>query len=98
MAPEKGPYVVTATAPLAASGPTRFTALQAEAAVLDGAGAGPRRDAVDRRIVAGVRDRSGRLIDSQTDVGGWPVPAPASAPLDSVKSSTAPHDEQIRWW
>lgn len=72
-----------ASGPIAASGPARFTALQAEAVVLDKVGAGPRRDAVDRRIIAGVRDRSGRLIDSQADVGGWPVPPPASPPLDS---------------
>lgn len=41
-------------------------------AVLDKAGAGPVRDAVDARIVAAVRDRSGRIIDSQGEVGGWP--------------------------
>lgn len=40
--------------------------------VLEGAGAGPVRDAVDARIVAGVGDRSARIIDSQTQVGGWP--------------------------
>lgn len=39
--------------------------------VLDDAGAGP-RDPVDARIVAGVRDRTGRIIDSQAQVGGWP--------------------------
>jgi hypothetical protein len=40
-------------------------------AVLSGAGAWP-RDPVDARIVAGVRSRTGRLIDSQSEVGGWP--------------------------
>ena len=40
-------------------------------AVLSGAGAWP-RDPVDARIVAGVRSRAGRLIDSQSEVGGWP--------------------------
>jgi hypothetical protein len=40
--------------------------------VLERAGARPVRDAVDARIVAGVRDRSGRIIDSQAQVGGWP--------------------------
>ncbi len=40
-------------------------------AVLKGAGAGP-RDAVDGRVVASVRGRSGRIIDSQEEVGGWP--------------------------
>ena len=42
------------------------------ARVLEHAGAGPVRDAVDIRIVAGVRSRSGRIIDSQAEVGGWP--------------------------
>lgn len=41
-------------------------------AVLSGAGAGRVRDAVDARVIAGVRDRSGRIIDSQGQVGGWP--------------------------
>lgn len=45
---------------------------EALALVLERAGAGPVRDAVDARIVAGVRDRSGRIIDSQAQVGGWP--------------------------
>lgn len=46
---------------------------QAYAAVLDHAGASRVRDAVDLRVIAGVRDGSGRIIDSQTQVGGWPV-------------------------
>jgi len=41
--------------------------------VLADAGASVFRDSVDARVVAGVRDRSGRLIDSQAQVGGWPV-------------------------
>jgi hypothetical protein len=32
----------------------------------------PRRDAVDRRILEDVVNRTGRIIDSQTEVGGWP--------------------------
>ena len=40
--------------------------------VLAGAGASLRRDPVDARVVASVRARSGRLIDSQNEVGGWP--------------------------
>jgi len=43
-----------------------------EAAVLAGAGAGPVRDAVDQRVVAGVRSRSLTILDSQGQVGGWP--------------------------
>jgi hypothetical protein len=41
--------------------------------VLAGAGcAVPRRDAVDERLTREVRERGGRIIDSQRDVGGWP--------------------------
>ena len=41
--------------------------------VLDGAGATrPRRDAVVARLVHEVDARTGRIIDSQKDVGGWP--------------------------
>jgi pectate lyase len=41
--------------------------------VLAGAGATrPRRDAVDARLVREVEEHSGRIIDSQTQVGGWP--------------------------
>lgn len=51
--------------------------------VLAGAGASKVRDAVDHRVVEGVRTRTGRLIDSQRDVGGWPELRSAPAPLDS---------------
>ncbi|MEI6945639.1 pectate lyase [Paraflavisolibacter sp. H34] len=48
----------------------------------------PKRDAVDRRIVNDVRNRSGKIIKSQEDVGGWPklqaAPAPADADRDGM--------------
>ncbi|HUQ69454.1 MAG TPA: hypothetical protein VM165_08030 [Planctomycetaceae bacterium] len=45
-----------------------------EAWVLQNAGARPRdRDAVDVRIVSEVVQRTGQIIDSQDDVGGWPA-------------------------
>lgn len=40
--------------------------------VLANAGASQIRDDVDKRVVASVIARSGRIIDSQNDVGGWP--------------------------
>ncbi len=58
------------------------TALEAEARVLAHAGAGRSRDAVDMRIVEGVRARAGRIIDSQDQVGGWPELAPGSPWID----------------
>jgi hypothetical protein len=51
--------------------------------VLAQAGASLVRDAVDLRIVDDVRQRRGRLINSQSEVGGWPVLKSAPAPLDS---------------
>lgn len=42
--------------------------------VLRTAGSRPaRRDPIDARIVQSVRDRNGRIIDSQEEVGGYPV-------------------------
>ena len=52
--------------------PVTENAAQAFAAVLVHAGATPRRDVVDGRIVMGVVDGNGRIINSQKDVGGWP--------------------------
>jgi pectate lyase len=53
-------------------------------AVLAGVGATvPARDAVDTRIVADVRSRTGRIIDSQQQVGGWPNYRTAGALTDS---------------
>ena len=43
----------------------------------------PRRDSVDTRIVAEVRERRGAIIDSQQQVGGWPELKTALPPKDS---------------
>lgn len=43
----------------------------------------PTRDDVDTRIVAEVRAGTGSLIDSPTDVGGWPSLASGTYPTDS---------------
>lgn len=51
--------------------------------VLMGAGASKVRDAVDLAVIQGVRDKSGHLIDTQGEMGGWPVLATAPAPKDS---------------
>lgn len=54
----------------------------AYARVLAHAGASKVRDAVDVRVVAGVRDRTGTQIDSQAQVGGWPELAGGPVPPD----------------
>jgi len=51
--------------------------------VLSNAGASLHRDAADERLVKGVRERTGRLIDSQDQVGGWPVLKSEKRPLDT---------------
>ena len=43
----------------------------------------PRRDAVDRRIVAEVTSGKGHILNSQAEVGGWPDLQTAPAPQDS---------------
>jgi pectate lyase len=60
------------------------TAQQAFGRVLAQSGATkPARDAVDQRVVADVRQGTFRLIDSQSEVGGWPELRVAPPPTDS---------------
>lgn len=52
---------------------------EVEEAVLRDAGARPwDRDAIDLRILRQVRDGTGRVIDAESDVGGYPPVAPAT--------------------
>jgi pectate lyase len=52
--------------------------------VLERAGATlPRRDAVDERIIEGVHEREGEVIDDPSEVGGWPTLASGTPPVDS---------------
>jgi len=51
--------------------------------VLAGVGASLVRDTVDLRHIADVRQRRGKLINSQSEVGGWPALQSKPAPLDS---------------
>ena len=66
--------------------PQGFTARPAkdvEAAVL--ADAGARRwdkDPIDERLLREVKDRTGRIIDSESEVGGYPTFAPTRAAFD----------------
>jgi hypothetical protein len=43
----------------------------------------PKRDAVDTRVVAEVRNTAGRIIDDEADVEGWPELKSAEAPEDT---------------
>ena len=72
----KTPYPV---APVRTTSPQ-----QAYEAVLEGVGATvPVRDAVDARIIADVRNRTGKIIDSQEQVGGWPQYRSGTPPPDA---------------
>ena len=71
--------------------PALQTPAQALASVLDDAGAGPVRDAVDARIISAVRNQSGRIIDSQAEVGGWPELEPG-APWRDTDGDGMPDD------
>lgn len=73
---------------------TTHTAGDAYGKVLDFAGASLKRDAVDARIIDNVRNKTfsaagsngstNGIIDTQSDVGGWPELATAEAPLSSA--------------
>ena len=63
---------------------TTTSAAEALERVLEGAGAiSPKRDAVDRRVVADVRQGTGAIIDTPEQVGGFPAYARAVAPADT---------------
>jgi len=52
--------------------------------VIKNAGAvAPKRDTVDNRVIQNVINKTGKIIDSQNDVGGWPVYKTDSPPIDS---------------
>jgi len=73
-----------ASAPFDTAPVSTSTAQDAYADVLAQVGATlPARDSVDRRLIEEVRSGQGRIIDSQKEVGGWPVYRSAAPPVDS---------------
>jgi hypothetical protein len=75
-------------ADLGANMPQTQSAKEAADLVLSRSGASLHRDAVDLRIIDNVRNHKGKVIDSQEEVGGWPVlrslPAPADSDHDGI--------------
>lgn len=70
------------TPPLPLFGYTPLPSSQTKSLVLSSAGARPRdRDAVDARLVAETIARTGRVIGSQSEVGGWPQLTPRTQPF-----------------
>jgi hypothetical protein len=76
----------------------KFTADSAETAfdrVLRSVGATlPKRDAADQRVITDVRERTGKIIASQEEVGGWPPYASARSepPTGSEASDGIPEE------
>ncbi|MBC7782674.1 MAG: pectate lyase [Burkholderiales bacterium] len=63
---------------------TTHPAEEAYELVVKRAGAtSPKRDPVDERICSDVRNRTGKIIDSPSEVGGWPELKAAPAPVDA---------------
>lgn len=92
------------TTPFSAVALTAHTAEQAYNAVLLYGGASFKRDAVDTRIMKEVKEgivtyngsKTGKngIIDSQTDVGGWPV-LNATTPLTDTDGDGMPDSWEI---
>lgn len=62
---------------------TTDTPTNAYIRVLSSVGVSAVRDAVDSRIVSNVIAKTGKIINSQNEVGGWPTVNSLPAPLDS---------------
>jgi autotransporter-associated beta strand protein len=72
----------TNSPPVAGAGITTTSAATAYDAVLNGVGAFP-REVIDARLIQDVKNGTGKIIDSQTQVGGWPVYNPGTPPADT---------------
>ena len=76
--------VKTVAEPFAAAPVKTVSAKDALELVLASVGASlPVCDAVDARLVNHIRTRTGKLIDSQDEVGGWPQLKGGPVPPDS---------------
>ena len=74
--------------PLWPEGLTPIPADRVAEHIAQNAGARPwDRDAIDQRIIQTFVDRTGRIIDSQEEVGGYPKYEPASRALDVPESN-----------
>ena len=66
---------------------TTHTAEAGKEAVLSYAGDRLHRDSVDERAVSGVRNNTGKIIDTPVDVGGWPNYQASSEQLARLKDT-----------
>ncbi len=83
--------------PFPGAGVRTTSAATALSEVLAGAGARVQhRDAVDRRVVRDVRERTGRIIGDPSEVGGWPALPATSPPPDRDRDGMPNRWEQAR--
>jgi hypothetical protein len=71
------------TAPFPAGTISTESAPEAYQHVLDGVGASNVRDSVDQRIVNDVKNKTGKFINDEAEVGGWPELKSATPPVDT---------------
>jgi hypothetical protein len=84
------PQAKTVTTPFPAAPVKTVPAKEALELVLATVGASlPVRDPVDLRLVNDVRTRGGQIINSQTEVGGWPV-LKSAPPADDTDNDGIP--------
>lgn len=77
-------YITLVDKPFEMPPVTTSTAKEAFAEVMKDVGATlPKRDSADTRVIEQVQNREGKMINSPTDVGGWPELAAGEAPADS---------------
>ena len=70
--------------PFPAPAVTTYSALDAYTKVLAEAGAAlPKRDVHDARVVKDVINKTGKYLDNPSQVGGWAVMEPGTAPADT---------------
>jgi hypothetical protein len=69
--------------------PKTHSTEEARRLVLAGAGASLVRDAVDKRLMNDIKNRTGKLLDSQDEVGGWPELKSKPAPKDADRDGMA---------
>jgi pectate lyase len=78
----KGERALQASMPFAAPPVQTQSAQEAFETVLQKSGANlPKRDAVDARAVSDARNGTGRIIDNENEVGGWPHYASGKTPV-----------------
>lgn len=67
--------------------------------VLTNAGATlPKRDSIDERVVSDARNGTGKIINDEKDVGGWPTYASGEPLVDTNKNGIPDDWEKARGW